>query len=351
MTVRRLNTVRLLGPGQVRASGAELQVMGAFNPGAVELNGEIVLMVRVAEQARPHREGYVGLPRWKGGEAVVDWFPEEAVMPVDPRLVLLRETGALRLTMTSHLRVLRSADGRSFDPAAGRDFTPHSHYETYGVEDARITPLGDRFYITYVAVSRHGAATALASTQDFRTFERHGIIFPPENKDVVLFPRKIGGRYAALHRPNPHMHFGPPGIWVGYSDDLLDWGGHRALHSGTAAWEISRIGAGPPPLETDRGWLEIYHGKAEPREQGQVGTYSAACLLLDRDEPGRVVGRSTEPVLVPKADFECRGFVDNVVFPTGLLRRDDRLLIYYGAADACTGLVELSLEELLSNLI
>ena len=350
MAVQRLDTACLLRPGDVEPSSPELEVVGTFNPGAIEVEGEVVLMVRVAERPRENREGHVGLPRREDGRVVVDWLAEGAVEPLDPRLTRVRENGLLRLTMTSHLLALRSGDGRSFDAASGNRFLPDSRYETYGVEDARITRLGGRYYITYVAVSRHGACTALASTSDFRTFERHGIIFPPENKDVVLFPRKIGGRYTVLHRPNPHLHFGPPGIWLARSDDLLDWGDHAALHTGTSDWETARIGAGPPPIETERGWLEKYHGKAQAHGEQEVGTYSAACLLLDRDEPGHVIARSQEPVLAPEEDFERRGFVDNVVFPTGIVKRGDRLLVYYGASDAYTGLVTFAREDLLASI-
>ena len=350
MAVQRLDTACLLRPGDVEPSSPELEVVGTFNPGAIEVDGGVVLMVRVAEQPRESQEGQVGLPRWEDGRVVVDWLAEGAVEPLDPRLTRVRENGLLRLTMTSHLLVLRSGDGRSFDSASGDRFLPDSRYETYGVEDARITRLGGRYYITYVAVSRHGACTALASTSDFRTFERHGIIFPPENKDVVLFPRKIGGRYTVLHRPNPHLHFGPPGIWLARSDDLADWGDHAALHTGTSDWEVARIGAGPAPIETERGWLEMYHGKARAHGEQGVGTYSAACLLLDREEPGHVIARSQEPVLAPEKDFERRGFVDNVVFPTGVVERGDRLLVYYGASDAYTGLVTFAREDLLASI-
>jgi predicted GH43/DUF377 family glycosyl hydrolase len=198
-------------------------------------------------------------------------------------------------------------------------------------------------------VSRHGAATALASTRDFRTFERHGIIFPPENKDVLLFPERIGGRYLALHRPNPATHFARPEMWLAASPDLVHWGRHGVFLGGDDAWELDRIGGGAPPLRLPGGWLEIYHGSSRGRGDRAVGAYSAGALLLDPDEPRRILGRSPR-LFRAEAPFETEGFVPDVVFPTGIVPRGDELLVYYGAADACTAVVEFSVAELLERL-
>ena len=201
MTIRRLSTHLLLQPADVPASRPDFEVVGAFNPGAVRTADEVVLLVRVAERPRERRAGFTGLPRWERGEIVTDWVPDGELEPIDARVVRRKSDGLLRLTFTSHLRVVRCGEGRAVREVTGVTFRPHGEVEEFGVEDPRITPLNGRFYFTYVAVSRHGPATALASTSDFVTFERHGIIFCPENKDVVLFPEPIGGRFAALHRP------------------------------------------------------------------------------------------------------------------------------------------------------
>src|SRR5439155_3619406 len=134
--------------------------------------------------------------------------------PVDVRVVKRKRDNLVRLNFISHLRVARSKDGHSIDSADGAIFGPANQYEEFGVEDPRITRIGDTFYITYVAVSRHGVATALASTRDFKSFQRHGIIFSPENKDVVLFPEKISGTYHALHRPAGSAPFTKPEMWM-----------------------------------------------------------------------------------------------------------------------------------------
>jgi len=349
MTAKRLFNKCVLRPEDVQPTRDDFEVAGVFNPGAVEADGQVILLVRVAERPKERRKGFTGLPRWDPGQGpVVDWLPDDEIEVLDPRVVCLKQSGALRLTFVSHIRVFRSRDGRCVEAMGGARFEPETRYETYGVEDPRVACLDGVFYITYVAVSEHGAATALASTTDFKQFTRHGVIFYPENKDVVLFSEKVDGQYMALHRPNPSMHFSAPAIWLGRSPDLIHWGRHEALHSGASTWESGRIGAGAPPLKTNRGWLEIYHGQTNPARPGSVGTYCAGLLLLEAENPGRVAGKSTSPILVPETDFELGGSVPGVVFPTGVVQRDDRLLVYYGAADTFTGLVELSTSELLA---
>ena len=349
MIVERQYNECILRPDQIEPSRPDLEVVSAFNPGAAEIDGEVVLMVRVAERPRDRREGFTGLPRWDLEEGpVVDWIADEKLDPIDPRMLRHREQDRLRLTFISHIRTYRCPGGRAVDLSTERLFTPQNEYELFGVEDPRITRIGDRYWITYVAVSERGPATALASTTDFRDFQRHGIIFCPENKDVVFFPETFGDDYLAIHRPNPHLHFAPPGMWLARSSDMIRWGEHRSLHVGSSEWEAGRIGAGPPPLKTPGGWLLMYHGKAGSAEPGQVATYSAGLLMLDREDPTRIIRHAPEPVMVPEADFETEGFVPSVVFPTAIVQRNDRLQVYYGAADTSTGLVEYSLDDLLA---
>ena len=136
--------------------------------------------------------------------------------------------------------------------------------------------LDGRYYITYVAVSRHGPATALASTTDFKTFERHGIIFCPENKDVVLLPERVDGKYVALHRPLGDMPFCRPEMWIARSPDLVHWGRTGIFLVEPA---IGRMAASAPVLRRSRlpeGWLEIYHGNRRPEIVGEVGAIAAA---------------------------------------------------------------------------
>jgi predicted GH43/DUF377 family glycosyl hydrolase len=349
--VRKLFEKRLIGPEDLQPSRDNWEVIGAFNPGAVMVGDEIVLLVRVAEQPRERRAGYTGLPRWDSELGpIVEWVKDEALEVIDPRMVRRREDGLLRLTFLSHLRVIRSRDGRTVDNVQGARFEPLASWEEFGVEDPRITRIDDTFYITYVAVSRHGAATALASTKDFETFRRYGIVFPPDNKDVVLFPEQIGDTFVALHRPISAAPFAVPEIWLARSPDLLHWGQHEPLVCSASTWEADRIGAGPPPIRTPQGWLEIYHGSQRSAVPGKVGAYSAGALLLDLEDPTRVISRTTSALLVPEAPYDRHGFVPDVLFPTGIVQRDDLLVLYYGAADTFTAVVELSCKEILASL-
>jgi predicted GH43/DUF377 family glycosyl hydrolase len=352
MTVPRLSTRLLLRPGDVTPSRDDFKVVGVFNPGAVRTADEVVLMVRVVEQPRERRPGFTGLPRWDpAGGLTVDWIPEAELDAVDPRVVRSRSDGLVRLTFISHLRVVRCGDGRGVREITDVTFRPQAEVEEFGVEDPRITPLDGRFYISYVSVSRHGPAPALASTADFRTFERHGVIFAPENKDVVLFPGRLGGAYTALHRPVCGTPFTRPEMWVARSPDLIHWGAHAPLTVSGGEWLGGRVGAGPPPIRVAGGWLEIYHGNRRPARPGEVGAYYAGAILLDPDDPGLVRRRTPGPFFVPEADFERAGFVPDVVFPTGVVQDRGTVLVYYGAADAFTAVVEFSEKGLLDALI
>lgn len=350
MTVPRLSPL-LLRPEDVPPSRADFETVGAFNPGAVRADDEVVLLVRVAERPRERRYGFTGLPRWDSDDGLtIDWVPDAELDAVDPRVVRRKADGLVRLTFISHLRVIRCGDGHAVRKITDVTFGPQSELEEFGVEDPRITPLNGRYYFTYVAVSRHGPATALASTSDFRTFERHGIIFCPENKDVVLFPDKIDGAFAALHRPVCGTPFTRPEMWVARSPDLIHWGAHTPLTTGGGAWQSGRVGAGPPPVRVPEGWLAIYHGNRHPTRPGAVGTYYGGALLLDANDPTRVLKRTAEPFMMPEADFERTGFVPNVVFPTGAVQDGEKLLVYYGAADAVTAVAEFELRELLGPM-
>lgn len=341
----------LLRPQDLKPWRGDFTVVGVFNPAAARVADEIVLLARVAETPGDQRPGWVGLPRWTpDGEIAVDWASEEGLKRVDPRVVRHKSDGLLRLTSLSHLRVFRSRDGGLAGWTPGPILLPTSPLEEFGIEDPRVAQIDDTYWLTYVAVSRHGVATVLASTQDFETFERHGVVFPPENKDVVLFPGKIKGEHFALHRPNPNSPFGPPEIWISSSRDLLHWGRHEPLYRGGADWESDRVGAGPQPVLLDQGWLAIYHGSRRVDRAGEVGAYSAGALLLDRDDPTRVLRRSHGPIMRPTAGFERIGYVDNVVFPTAVIASGDTLSVYYGAADTCAGLVDFSQRELLAAL-
>jgi len=349
--VRRLSTHLLLRPEDIPPSRDDWEVIGTFNPGAVRFGSDVVLMVRVAERPRERRAGWTALPRWSEADGfTIDWVKDEELEFLDPRVVRGRADGLVRLTFVSHLRVAFSRDGKSIDRVGPPALIPQNTSEEFGVEDPRITPLDGRYYITYVAVSRHGAATALASTTDFESFERHGLIFCPENKDVVLFPECVAGKYVALHRPVGGTAFTVPQMWIARSPDLIHWGQHNYLYGGQREWETGRVGAGTPPIAVNEGWLEIYHGNLRPTIAGEVGAYFGAAMLLAKDDPARVLRTGREPVLTPSLEFEREGFVANVVFPTAVVEQGESLLIYYGASDKYSAVVEISRADLLAAL-
>jgi predicted GH43/DUF377 family glycosyl hydrolase len=341
----------ILTPAMVVASRPDLEVVGVFNPAAIRHRGEVILLLRVAEGVRGLAPGELAAPifdpasarldikRWRRGAPGVD--------ASDPRLITVQ--GRTWLTSISHLRVARSTDGVRFTIDPTPALSAATLDEAFGVEDPRITLLGDTYWINYTAVSSRGIATALASTTDFVSFRRHGVIFPPDNRDVSIFPETIADRFVALHRPMP-SGIGEPAIWMATSPDLLCWGHHRLVASARPnGWEGAKIGGGAVPVRVRvdgrDAWLVVYHGVA-----GSPPIYSLGALLLDYRDPSQVIGRSREPILRPEAPYEQSGFFGGVVFTCGLLVDDGRLRIYYGAADGVTAAADLSLDDVLAGL-
>lgn len=355
--LERLFTQCMLHPGDVEPAHPGFEVIGTFNPGVTTVpdgrGGErSVLLVRVVEQPIERRSGFEPSPRFdfEHGEPVIDWLDAGNLIHDDPRVYRLRSTGLERLRFFSYLKVLTSPDGMSLDTTVGLNLMPANEYEEYGIEDPRITRIGETYYITYVAVSRHGVATALMSTTDFMHFTRHGIIFCPENKDVLLLPERVGGRYVALHRPVTSIRFRSPEMWIARSDDLLHWGGHEKLLGVEATFEQSRIGGGTPPIRTEGGWFTLYHGSTRRPDDPGPGIYTAGALMLDLNEPQRIIAQSPEAVMTPEQDFEVEGFVREVVFPTAVIERGERLYVYYGAADECTAVAGFDRRAMLDTL-
>jgi len=362
--LERLFTDKLISPSDLEPSHDGLEVIGVFNPGVVRFGGKIIIAARVVERPTETRDGFYASPRYTGGSYAVDWLPcDNTDAGSDPRCYFTRDTGALRLRFISHMRIFESADGRSVTHAADAlRVMPQGEYEQYGIEDPRITVIGDgsgagsgggTAYITYVAVSMHGVCTCLMSTTDFKQFHRHGIIFCPDNKDVVLFPEKILGSYVAMHRPMPSMPFSPPKVWIGRSNDLIHWGAHRQLiinKEGPTDHHRDRVGGGTPPVKTDRGWLTIYHGSDKKPGAKGAGRYTAGALLLDLANPAKVIARSDGPIMVPELPFETNGFVNNIVFPTAIVEDGDRYLVYNGAADEHTTVVGYDKKKLLGSI-
>lgn len=350
--IERQSCSLLLKPSDVRPSSNDFQVVGVFNPAVAMVGSELYMLARIAELPAEVRNGWTALPRYDlSGTVIIDWFRDADLHRIDARVVAVKKGGDLRLTSVSHLQLFRLTDLANSDWQFVSSINPEGHWEEYGIEDPRITKIDETFWITYVAVSRSGAATALMSTTDFVTFERHGIIFACENKDVVLFPSRIAGDFVALHRPNPHTHFSPPQIWLARSHDLIHWGRHEFVLGGLHAWEGDRVGSGTPPILCNEGWLTLYHGSSRSNVAGTVGCYSAGALLLDRDQPSRVLARSSRSIMQPVTDFEIKGFVPNVIFPTAMLDCGNELQVFYGAADTCVASVKFSKQSVMDSLV
>ncbi len=332
----------------VDPSSEGYRVRGAFNPGAIRFRDEIVLLLRVAEDC-PAEDNEVAVPT----VTIADGKGRPGTLRLrrdDPDLSLKDTRGIVYkgrdyLSTISHIRVARSSDGETFSVDKKPFIFPSNASEMYGVEDARVVQIDGVFWINYTCVSPDGWATALASTEDFRSIKRHGLIFHPENKDVTIFPEKIGGRYCAFHRPN-NSGFGKPSIWYADSPDLVHWGNHRCvLRPRNTYWEEIKIGGGAPSLKTPEGWLHVYHAK------GHGDIYSLFTLLVDHDDPSRALKQGAEPFVVPEEHYETKGFFGNVIFSNGMIEADNgRVLLYYGSADKSSCMLETTVSELLGSL-
>ena len=210
--------------------------------------------------------------------------------------------------------------------------------------DPRVVWLEDRYYVTWCN-GYHGPTIGLGYTDDFETFHQFENAFLPFNRNGVLFPRRINGKVAMLSRPsdNGHTPFGD--IFYSESPDMLHWGRHRFVMGVSGGWQSTKIGAGPIPIETDEGWLLIYHGVLTSCN-GFVYSFGAA--LLDLDQPWKVLYRGAPYLLSPQTTYECVGDVPNVAFPCAALHDEatDRLAIYYGGADTVTALAFAYLDEI-----
>jgi predicted GH43/DUF377 family glycosyl hydrolase len=311
--LERLATNPLVRPSQVTFTHAT----GAFNPGACvdRASGRVALLVRVFEEET--RRSCLAMALSKSGTQIDEIWPAPAVAREAP-------------------------------------------YEEWGVEDARISYMEDegRYAITYTGYSPIGPRVCLITTDDLldpARYQRHGPRIAGENKNCVIFPRKIGGQYVILHRPMPRI------VCVRVDTLENEWpsNGVEVLGPKPASWRSSRVGAGAPPIETRLGWLLPFHGATTI---GEGNVYSMGWLLLDRDEPEKVLYVSDAPALTPEASYEIdmgpipqvdmANFTTGVrvVFPQGLVERGDDLIVYYGAADVSVAAARVNKESLLASI-
>ena len=291
----------ILGPNDLPK-----MVNAVLNPGATVIDGRTLLLLRVE-----HRTGLSSLVAATSDDGITGW---------------------------------------EFDPVKGLE--PQDCFEEHwGIEDPRITRVGDEYFVVYVGYSTAGPLVCLAKTRDFVHWERKGVLQPPEDKDAALFPITFAGRWALIHRPAPAMSGLGAHVWISFSPDLRHWGDARVLlaarHGGW--WDSNKVGLGPPPLLTRDGWLVCYHAV---RVTASGSIYRLGLALLDTDDPTKVLARGNEWIFGPQAPYERSGDVPDVVFPCGWILRDDgdTLHVYYGAADSVVCVAEASLARLLREL-
>lgn len=288
-----------------------------------------------------------------------DWpYPAHTVF--NPGATLLADGTTLLLCRVedrrghSHLCAARSANGIDdwkIDETPTMRAEPELFpEELWGIEDPRITLVEElgKYAIAYTAFSQGGPGVALALTSDFQTFERLGLVMRPDDKDAALLPRRINGNFALIHRPvtDDAAH-----IWISYSPDLRNWGGHKPMLMARkgAWWDANKIGLSPPPIETDRGWLVLYHGV---RRTPAGALYRLGVALFDKNEPDVLLARGDSWIFGPETSYEREGDVGNVAFPCGTTLGSDRdtIRMYYGAADTSIALATGSVREILAWL-
>jgi predicted GH43/DUF377 family glycosyl hydrolase len=222
--------------------------------------------------------------------------------------------------------------------------------ELWGIEDPRITyvPELQKYAVAYTAFSRGGPGVALAVTDDFRVFERYGLIMQPDDKDAALLPRRINGNFALIHRP---VHDSGAHVWISYSPDLQNWGGHKVMLQARRGgwWDANKVGLSPPLIETPEGWLMIYHGV---RHTAAGALYRIGLALFELAKPDVCLARGDSWIFGPETAYERQGDVPNAVFPCGITvgNDGDTIFIYYGAADTSIAVATASVRELLGWL-
>lgn len=335
----------ILRPSDLRPSRDDMRIECLLNPGVFTFEEKTWLLIRVAERPE-QKQGFVSTPLYNDdGQIEILFFDKNDpdLNLSDPRIINYR--GRDYLTTLSHLRLVCSTDGVSFHEPEG--FTPiygSNSLESYGIEDCRVTEIDGIYNLTYTAVSASGVGVGLLQTRDWKKFDHRGMIFPPHNKDCAIFEEKIGDYYYALHRPSSPW-LGGNFIWIAQSPDLIHWGNHKCIATSRLGfWDSARVGAGAAPIRTSHGWLAIYHGADEHHR------YCLGALMLDLNDPSKVIARSATPLMEPSADYELKGFFGNVVFTNGHVVDGDVIRMYYGASDEVICCAELSIKNIIGSL-
>lgn len=337
-------------PGNERLQLNQKTVPVSFHPSAiVEPNGlkacaEIPLLMRYGNNPILSRDNWP--------YPINSVFNAGAVRLADGDTLLLCRVEDRR--GISHLCAARSAngvDGWRIDTEPTLLANPREYpEEVWGIEDPRITyvPELKKYAVAYTSFARGGPGVSLALTEDFRSFERYGVIMQPEDKDAALLPRRINGYWAMIHRPvttlGAHM-------WISFSPDLRHWGSHKIMLEARRGgwWDANKIGLCSPPIETSKGWLTIYHGV---RHTASGSIYRLGLAVFDLERPDLCLQRGESWMFGPEAHYERTGDVNDVVFPCGqtIDSDGDTINLYYGAADSCIALATGSISAFLAWL-
>ncbi len=314
--MRRYENNPLIRPEDIPSMPPDIiDPTSVFNPGAIKFNERILLMLRVQNRARE-----------------------------------------------TYFIMSESKDGIQFDIA--NEFIKWEGLEKvkgkiYHLYDPRITMIGEEYYIMFAMDIESGCFLGLGKTIDFKKFKFLGIVSKEDNRNGVLFSEKVNGKYLRLDRPNKNQLVDGPltgsEIWLSESEDLLQWKPVKKIISGRNHFWDELIGAGPPPVKTSKGWLCIYHGIAMHYQP----IYQAGIMLLDPNDPAKVISRGRFNILEPRELYETVGQVPNVIFPTGLIvdefdengfaKMDSEVKLYYGAADTVIGLATSTIEKLVEK--
>ena len=393
MAIRIKKEELLISPEDLKPTSRAFEILGTLNPGVVRMpDGNIMAYVRVIEKLIKNEDDkYCYCPRMVGKDSYkikIDKFKKDDIED-NTDLDILFKDGTKRLKFISHFRrmIIDKTGFKILWIDKNPSFFGLIEDGELGVEDPRITKIGDTYVMTYVSLTREqNISTCMATSTDCINWERHGIIFGEQDKDVVIFPEKVNGRYVCFDRPEGNFQFSQPHIWIAFSNDLKSWGDLKPI---PCVYQedgfCPRNGAGPPPIKTKKGWLLLYHAVTEFREQEQekeilkklrkivklrqdvvkkistlseeaikkIGMYSVGGALFDLNDPEKLIAKSKEFLITPIGKFDVGTFEHKrVTFPTGLVQDLDGkdLLIYSGAGDRVSTVKKVSLSEILSQL-
>src|SRR3989344_3819798 len=365
-------------PSDFNPSSDEFEVIGTINPAAVRLpNGEILLYVRIIEKLiKDEDASHVYSPRMTGRKDFrykIDRFSKSSIAEKNP-LDFVFKDGTKRLTFISHLRrVILDSGGFKVKSIEQKPFFFGVRNDgEFGIEDPRITKLKGEDIMTYVTLSKHGdVSVSYALSKDLKNWQRKGVMFQEQNKDVVVFPEKIKEHYVAINRPEGNFQFSSPHMWLSYSEDLRHWGhpNHLVILKSRGAWDSGRVGVGPPPIKTRKGWLVLYHAvrEKEKKDNSLTGSmksflgianefiiqYNVGAMLLKLENPSDIIMKSKEPLFSPTRTYEKGTFEKkDVIFPTGIVlsKNKKELLIYSGAGDNLTEVKKVDIAEIMEDL-